>query len=88
MDNQHRFVRGYRELNAEEIADVNDLKRDEAVLFERLEILQKQNPELDGRWLAIGKTHLEQGFMAVIRSITRPDSGQDSLEVPPNDPRC
>jgi len=27
----------------------------------------------DPRWLAIGKTHIEQGFMALVRSIAKPE---------------
>ena len=28
----------------------------------------------DTRWIAIGRTHLQQGFMAVVRGIAKPDS--------------
>lgn len=83
MDNQHRYIAGYRELNKDEIYYVNRLKQIEGVLLERLDELQADVPEIDHRWLAIGKTHMEQAFMAVIRSITRPEPGGDSLEVPP-----
>jgi hypothetical protein len=30
------------------------------------------NPEVDRRWLSIAKTHFEQGFMALNRSIFKP----------------
>jgi hypothetical protein len=26
----------------------------------------------DQRWIAIGKTHIQQGFMALVRAIARP----------------
>lgn len=29
--------------------------------------------DIDRRWLSIGKTHLQEGFMAVIRAIERPE---------------
>jgi hypothetical protein len=29
--------------------------------------------EIDRRWLAIGKTDLQEGFMAIIRAIARPE---------------
>jgi len=29
-------------------------------------------PNIDGRWLATGKTDLQKGFMSVIRSVARP----------------
>ncbi len=33
----------------------------------------KSNPETDKRWLAIGVTNIEQGFMALNRSIFKPE---------------
>ena len=80
MDNQHRKIAGYRELNRDEINYVNELKKSERLLLGRLEELQIDCPEFDGRWLAIGITHLEQGFMAAIRSITRPDGKTGPVE--------
>jgi hypothetical protein len=29
--------------------------------------------EIDKRWLAIARTHIEQGFMALNRSVMRPE---------------
>ena len=29
-------------------------------------------PDVDKRWLAVGRTHIEQGFMAVNRAIFQP----------------
>ncbi|GAG46315.1 unnamed protein product, partial [marine sediment metagenome] len=31
------------------------------------------NPNIDGRWLAIGKTDLQKGLMALTRSIAKPE---------------
>ncbi|PYE87508.1 DUF7681 family protein [Phyllobacterium leguminum] len=30
------------------------------------------NDDIDKRWLAIGRTHIEQGFMAINRAVFRP----------------
>ena len=30
-------------------------------------------PDVDQRWLAIGRTHIEQGWMAVNRAVFKPD---------------
>lgn len=71
MENQHRIIKGYRDLTPEEISSMNtikDMAEDIRVELEALESL----PEVDKRWLAIGKTNLQQGFMAVIRSIAKP----------------
>lgn len=29
-------------------------------------------PGVDGRWFAIGRTHIEQGFMAIVRGAANP----------------
>lgn len=71
MENQHKQIKGYRDLTPEEISSMNtikDMAEDIRVELEALESL----PEVDKRWLAIGKTNLQQGFMAVIRSIAKP----------------
>ena len=30
-------------------------------------------PDMDARWAAIAKTNLQQGFMALTRSVAKPD---------------
>lgn len=35
-----------------------------------------QTPGIDGRWLAIGRTHIEQGFMAMNRAVFKPQRVQ------------
>jgi hypothetical protein len=82
MDNQHRQIKGYRELDAEDIALLNEAKEIAAVVGEFCgkRAAQPAIPPdgvltpgaIDKRWLAIGQTNLQQGFMAVNRSITRP----------------
>lgn len=32
----------------------------------------KTMPDIDQRWLAIGRTHIEQAFMAINRAIFKP----------------
>ncbi|OKP27621.1 Acb2/Tad1 domain-containing protein [Serratia fonticola] len=31
-----------------------------------------ENPDIDPRWLAIARTHLQQGFMAAKRAVAKP----------------
>lgn len=71
MDNQHREIKGYRELNAEEIAAMNEVKEKGAELGELVEKL-RANKELDQRWVSIGATELQQGLMALTRAIAKP----------------
>jgi len=64
-------IKGYRQLTAEEIAEVNKLKELEAELLATVARLRDAS-RYDPRWIAIGQTHIEQGFMALARSVTKP----------------
>lgn len=72
MDNQHRKIRGYRELNQEEIDTMNEVKAMGVKLGELVEKLEN-NKDLDQRWIESGKTDLQKGLMALTRSIARPE---------------
>lgn len=78
MKDQHTKIKGYRDLSAEEIALMNegkDLAQKVGAFIEKLEaaeFAQTSDQTPDKRWLAIGKTDLQKGFMAVIRSIAKP----------------
>ncbi len=71
MDNQHREIKGYRELNAEEIALMNEVKSKGAELGELVAKLRAIEG-LDQRWVSIGATDLQTGLMALTRSIAAP----------------
>lgn len=64
-------VEGYRPQSFNNIEQVNMNKRMEEEILRVLDNL-KLNADVDQRWLAIGRTKLEEGFMAVNRSIFRP----------------
>ncbi len=71
MENQHRQIKGYRELSAEEIALMNEIKTKGAELGELVEKL-KANTNLDQRWVSIGATDMQTGLMALTRSVAQP----------------
>lgn len=71
MENQHRHIKGYRELSEAEIEIMNRIKEKGAEVGELLEWLSVV--DVDPRWVAIGKTHLQQGFMALTRAVAKPD---------------
>ena len=71
MENQHRAIKGYRELSQEEIDKVNEVK-DIGVHLDFLIQKIEDLPDIDKRWSSIAKTHFQQGLMALTRSITRP----------------
>ncbi len=78
MENQHRKIKGYRELSQEEIELMNEIKEkgiELGKLVESIEIFNAQtgNHGIDLRWVSIGKTHLQQGLMALTRSVAKPD---------------
>jgi hypothetical protein len=71
VENQHRKISGYRELNQVEIDAMNEVKSKGAELGELVEKL-RSNADFDQRWVSIGATDLQTGLMALVRSITKP----------------
>ena len=79
-------VTGYRQLTEEEVALMNEGKALAEQCGAWIEKLRTHplsptgqapmtfngKPTLDHRWVSIGATHLQQGFMAVIRGIAQP----------------
>ncbi len=72
MDNQHRQIKGYRELTQNEIDKMNIIKEMGVKLGELTKSLQSDT-ELDQRWVNIGITDLQKGMMALTRSVAKPD---------------
>lgn len=73
MENQHRQIKGYRELSAEEIALMNEIKGKGAEL-EQLVYRLRNTENLDQRWISIGATDLQTGLMALTRGVAQPTS--------------
>lgn len=72
MENQHKKIKGYRDLTQEEINLMNEVKSKGAELGLIIEKLNNMD-EIDKEWLSSGRLLVQQGLMAVTRSITRPD---------------
>lgn len=72
MDNQHRQIKGYRELSQEEIDLMNEIKTKGAELGELVDKLRKAEG-LDQRWVSIGATDFQTGLMALTRSVAKPE---------------
>jgi len=64
-------IKGYRELGQEELDDINALKLLGEVIGRQLAALA-QKPQTDKRWIAIAKTHMQQGCMAATRAVAKP----------------
>jgi hypothetical protein len=76
MDNQHKKISGYRDLTQPEIDAMNavkDVEREFAALWKRLGGLDG----VDRRWLAVARTHVEEGCSAAVRAVARPVSPFD-----------
>ncbi len=87
MENQHRLIKGYRDLSEQEIALVNEAKQmadqvgELCLKIARLAVaMPSDTADTDAereeamRWVETGETTLQTGFMQLIRSITRPGS--------------
>lgn len=72
MENQHRKIKGYRELNQDEISLMNEIKTKGVELGDLVEKLKRSGAP-DMRWIGIGGTHLQQGLMALTRAVAKPD---------------
>lgn len=64
-------VHGYRDQSSTAVEMVNDNKLIEEAVLRQLDKLAASGA-CDPRWLAIGRTAIEQGFMAVNRSVFQP----------------
>ena len=73
MDNQHKKIKGYRDLSQEEIDLMNKAKSLAVEVGELIEEIQA-NEDTDKRWVSIGKTDLQKGFMSLIRGIAKPET--------------
>lgn len=82
MDNQHRHIKGYRELSREEIDLMNAIKahaEHTRELCERVGLLMPAAQNIIDReeclrWQCIARDHLQQGYMALTRAVARPES--------------
>ena len=73
MDNQHKKIKGYRDLSQAEINAMNAVKAKAEEVGFLIEELQS-NTQLDQRWVSVAKTDLQKGFMAAVRAIAQPES--------------
>ena len=73
MDNQHKKIKGYRELSQTEIDLMNKIKAKGAELGELIDELQNTDG-LDQRAIAIGKTELQTGTIWLVRGVAQPES--------------
>lgn len=71
MDNQHRQIKGYRELSQAEVDLMNTIKAKGAELGDLVQQL-RSTEGLDQRWVSVGATDLQTGLMALTRAVAQP----------------
>lgn len=69
--NEGKNITGYRNLTTEEVALMNEIKALAEQVGSAIKKLQATEG-LDQRWVSIGSTDLQKGFMSVIRGIAQP----------------
>jgi DNA helicase TIP49 (TBP-interacting protein) len=82
MENQHRKISGYRELNQQEIDLMNRIKAlgplIEAVVYdvkEHVDLNDHTKEFIDAecqKWLEDGKMEMKKGLMSLTRAVARP----------------
>lgn len=82
MDNQHKMIKGYRDLSQAEIDmmnEVNALGSAAEDLIAKVEAHVQANltagttvANNPTRWIAIGRSDLQTGLMALTRAIAKP----------------
>lgn len=78
MDNQHQKITGYRDLTQGEIDLMNKIKAIGEEVGALVKHMDDQQSPADGaffpdkRHLAIARTHLETGFMFLVKSVAKP----------------
>jgi hypothetical protein len=70
-------VSGYLPQTEEKVALVNEFKADEERILRKIDTIsfvpgEDGQPVYDQRWLSIARTHMQEGFMALNRSVFRP----------------
>lgn len=73
MKDQHKKITGYRDLTEAEIATMNEIKAMANKVGELCDRVATVNV-VDGRWFSIGRTGLQQGFMALTRAVAKPET--------------
>lgn len=80
MDNQHKLIKGYRDLSQSEIDSINSIKLAEQDIGQLWQQVAKVEG-VDHRQLAIAKTKLQEAFMWFIRGVAQP-LDVFTLEIP------
>lgn len=76
VENQHRKIKGYADLDQAEIDAINRIKsqlEDIADLWYEI----RDSFDVNMRWMNIAKTHFEEGSAAFVKAVARGESPFD-----------
>ena len=86
MENQHRKIKGYRELNQDEIDLMNEIKEAGVRIGALVDKVNRVNSSTDAedfaelvtrsqamRWAAEAKTDFQKGLMCLTRAVAKPE---------------
>lgn len=77
-------VRGYRDLAPDEVALINRIKETEETIGDLWGEVARSSGVVDARWMAVARTHLQEGFTALVRAIAKPaDPFEKALRADP-----
>lgn len=79
MKDQHKFIKGYRDLTQDEIDCMNKIKNLGEELGKLYDYLAATNAntanhQIDMCWLNEGRTDLQKGIMCWVRAVAQPTS--------------
>ena len=71
METVKQEITGYRQLTDADVNMMNDIKAAGVIVGELVAALRRYE-YLDQRWISIGATDLQTGFMALVRAVAKP----------------
>jgi len=72
MDNQHKLIKGYRDLTQQEVDAMNSIKLAEQDIGQLFQQIKADVPDVDQRSLALAKTGLQEAFHWFVRAVAKP----------------
>jgi len=76
VENQHRLIKGYADLDQADIDAINAIK-DQLSQFADLWFKIRDSRDVNMRWMNIAKTHLEEGAAAFVKAVAKGESPFD-----------
>lgn len=65
-------ITGYRQLNETDAKWINEAKELAEQVSAFVERMKDQGETFDQRWVSIGATDLQKGFMSLVRAVAQP----------------